>query len=826
MSETTSPRTGLTRRSFLKATGATAGAMLLVGQGAAFTALADDGGNGVAGASEELFSCACRSNCMGGCQYWAHVSDGKLLKLTPVSYPVEGYRGACLKGVSYVERIYSPTRVQHPLRRAGERGEGQWERVSWDEAIQEVAEKIGSVVEEYGPKAVAFDCGSGNFGFFNGAYTLFNRLSAVMGATKPSSCWDYATGYGIGRVLGTTEFDFGHEINSIVDASMIVIWGSNPVCSAPQNWRWIQWAHEKGARLVSIDPVKSITAHRCDDWISIMPGQDGYLALAMANYLIENDLANWDFIKSRSTAAFLVRRDTKKHLRKSDYQEVPIDPVMQTPIDDFYVWDNATQAPALVSEASDPALEGTFTTSDGVEVDTAFSLLKKELAQYSTKKASELTGILEEKIIELARSFASERAVAVSITYGTDHYVNGYQTSWAIATLMAIAGQLGRSGAGFYGTFSGPYFPNVVGLWAGTPEFKGLNSEIPHCMIPEVLAQQKLEGNDYPLKAMITWCSNPVSNMPSQKDWLEKALPNLDYWVVIDSELGDSARHADMVLPCASWYEKEDFRVAVNNPYITISEKAIEPLHDSKSDWEIACLLGRALGYEASFPESMTEEDWLKVLFDDDLSKAMGLTWDRLKEEKIIQLTPVEPGTPWIKGESSPFPSESGRVQLYCENPLPRLDYGQDLSEREPHEHVVYYQPPLECGADNPLAQKYPLVFVQDHARFRVHAQWWETPVLRELDPEPLARVNSIEAEQRGIADSDIVEVFNDRGHAVLKCRIDNAVSPGVLSVPKGWQRHQFVAGGFQEMTQPKMDPYPSAAAFFDSRVDFRKWEG
>lgn len=824
MSETKAASGGLTRRSFLKTTGAVAGAVAL-GSGATLAIAAEDDEKPAA-SDEKLYSVACRSNCQGGCQYWAHVRDGKLMKLTPERHPDEGYFGACLKGISYVERIYAPTRMQYPMRRVGERGSDQWERISWDEAVEEIATKFNNSIEQYGGRSVVIDALSGNFGFLNGSYTLFNRLSAVIGATKPTSCYDYATGYGTNRVLGTGDWNYCHEIKSVLDASLIVMWGTNPVFTAPQNWRWMQWAHENGARLIAIDPIKSATAHRCDEWIPIKPGEDGYLALAMSNYIVQNDLVNWKFLTERSDAAYLVRKDTQKFLRKSDYGEVHLDPATNKLADDFYVWDKAVGAPVLIGDAQDPAYEGSFVTPDGIQVDTAFSLLKKQLAQYSVEEASRLTSIPEDRIIRLAEEFVTEKNVTINITYGIDHYVNGYQSNWAIAILLALTGQLARSGAGFVGVFSGAYFPNVADVWANVPDFKALNTEVPNCLLADLFANQSLEGKDYPVRTMLSFASNPISNTPSAREWMDKVFPNLDFWVVLDTTMGDSCRYADMVLPVASWYEKEDFRTGMNNPYMTVSEKAIEPLYESKPEWEIACLIGRAMGYEASFPEDTTAESLLDQMFSDDISKSFGYSWNRLKEEKIIKITTNEPGEPWIRGESEPFPTEDARVHLYCESPTPRLDYGQDLSERDPHEHIVYYQPPLECGADNELAKKYPLTYVQEHSRFRVHSQWWDTPLLRELDPEPFARVNPIEAKARGVENNDVVEVFNDRGHAVLKCRLDESITPGVLSIPKGWQRTQFIEGGFQEMTQPKMDPYPSAASFYDARVDFRKWEG
>ena len=116
-------------------------------------------------------------------------------------------------------------------------------------------------------------------------------------------------------------------------------------------------------------------------------------------------------------------------------------------------------------------------------------------------------------------------------------------------------------------------------------------------------------------------------------------------------------------------------------------------------------------------------------------------------------------------------------------------------------------------------------MYLQEHSRFRIHTQWFEVPVLRELDPEPQGKVNSVDAEARGVKDGDYIEVFNDRGHAVVKALIDESIAPGIISIPKGWQRSQFKAGCYQELTNPKTDKYADSIAPYDTRVDFKKWE-
>ena len=835
----------LSRRGFLATTAALAGAAALGGQ--TLTALGAFDDEKRADQGEQIVSVMCRSNCMGSCRWLAHVVDDKIVKLEPADYVNDGYRGGCLKGYSYIERIYSPTRVKQPLKRktwapgnpnVAERGKDEWEAISWDEAIKYVADELVRVRDTYGPRAILFDSASGQYGYHNGIYCgPITRLLGVIGAEKTATSYDYACGVGIHRVFGTGDWAYCNEPNSVMDSSMVVIWGTNPVFTAPQNWRWIQWAKENGTKVICLDPIKSATAHRSSEYIQVTPGNDGYLALAMCNYLIQNKLLDEKYLIDKTTGAFLVRADTKKHLRYSNWiageetedawSRVGSGSVFEVPegTDLFFVWDKATNTPMPLDEATDPALEGTFTTADGIEVSTAFTLLKNQLKQYTIAQASKLCGPSEERIKALAESFATERAISVNVTYGCDHYVNGYLTTWALAMLLALTGQCGREGAGFTGVFTQTYTPALTTYWFYTPGFKAYNAQIPFGRVPQLIKDQKLEGVDKPTKALFTYCHNPLSNMVCQNTMLE-GLPNLDFWVVLDMELTDSGRYCDIFLPTASWYEKEDLRTAYNNPYITYSEAAITPLYDTKTDWDIGCLVGRAMGYEADFPETFVPAYGNALLFSDALSQSRGYSAELIREKKAVNMNGEEyEFKSWIRGKSAAWPSESKRPQLYCENPAPRLVYGHDFSSRTDEEHIVYYREPDECGPNSPLKDKYPLIYLQEHARFRTHTQWFETPMLREIDPEPLGKVNSVDAAARGVKNGDYIKVFNDRGFAVVRCVIDESIAPGIISIPKGWQRNQFKAGCYQEMTNPKMDHYADSISPYDTRVDFTKWE-
>lgn len=286
MSETKSPHTGLTRRSFLKTTGAVAGATVALGGVGTLTALAETDENKSTSGKEEVYSTICRSNCFQACMLNAHVRDGKVRKMTRGDYPDEIYSGCCLRGLSIPERIYSNTRIKYPMRRVGERGEDQWERISWDEAIEEISRKLMDIREEYGTKAVAFDASSGNYGAIQGHGGVAVRFCNALEVTKLAVCYDVAYGYGTNRVVGGTIRGYPPEAKNMLYSKHILIWGSNPVFAQPQTWRIIRRAQERGAKLTCIDPMFSATAARCDEYIPVRTGSDLYVVLAMINEII------------------------------------------------------------------------------------------------------------------------------------------------------------------------------------------------------------------------------------------------------------------------------------------------------------------------------------------------------------------------------------------------------------------------------------------------------------------------------------------------------------------------------------------------------------
>lgn len=765
--------------------------------------------------TEVITPLSCRANCFQSCMFNAHVRDGKLVKTSMMRYPEDDYSGCCLRGLSIPQRTYNPNRLKQPLRRVGERGGDQWEAISWDEAIAEVAENFMRVQEQYGDRALAVDTASGCYGLVHGVQGYVNRFSHAVGATRINVCYDQATGYGTNRVIGGGVWLMGNEPADMLRAKAIFIWGSNPVHSQLQNWRIIAKAKRSGAKVICIDPIKTITAYKSDEYVPIVPGTDLLLILSMMRIVVEEDWLDYDYLKYKSTAPYLVRKDNGMMLRKSDF-----DPDIDPEEDDYYVWDAEADEAVFAKDISNPVIEGSYVVN-GVAVDTAYSLLKERIMENELSYTVEKTGISAEKIYELTHLYVHSGASSIYTNYGIDHYENGHLWGTCMAMIGVMTGNVARPGCSIGGLYVNSSITfNYLGMYLEGSTGKVQDNRIPQTYIGTVFREQKLFDEPYPLKAMLTQGSNSISNFAEQNQWFDDILPNLDFWAVIDVEMSDSARYADIVLPAAFWPEVNDLRNNYNNPYLSLSKKAIEPLYDCKSDLEIIELIAHAMGLGEYFPKR-TDIDLIKVLLDHDLPRSMGITYERLEKEVSIK-TSTRDDQPFVRGVNG-WPTATGKAEVYCENPLPRTDFGQDLSEVWERERLPYWKPPNEAWSENPLFKKYPLVYVQEHSRFRTHSQFFDVPMFMELDPDPYTKIAREDAEQRGIRNGDMVEVFNDRGKAVVRAIIDDSIMTGTITIPKGWQRNQFIEGCFQELTNTSSDPMACNFAYFDALVDVRK---
>lgn len=756
---------------------------------------------------EQIFSCMCVGNCQSRCRLFVHVRDGKAIRTSMAPFPDPRYNRICLRGLSHVQRIYDPNRLKYPMKRVGERGEGKWERISWDEAIGLIASKFKTYQERYGKQSVAFSTVSGNMAVLNGALSHF-RLANLMEATQTEFSLDMSDTFGLGRVIGVGgSFNQRNDPADLVNAKTIIVWAANITESHPHDWRFIVDAQQKGAKVVVIDPRYTTAASKADRWISIRPGADPALAMSMAQVIISEKLYDEQYLLEHTVAPFLVREDTGRFLRQSDL--CGAEPSDASSPDPYVVWDTKRNQGDVLDKVQSPALEGHYTVG-GFRVTTAFTLLEEAMAKYPPEEAAVICDIEPHVIREVARLYAQNKPA--SIYNGFIQYNNGVQTGHAWGILASLTGNIAKPGASL----------GHCGLSGYTLNWKDFlfprrarTSMIPWIYLKEVLRTGLFKNKPHPIKAMYIYASNVVCNAANQNEVIRTIFPAIEFIVAVDMVETDTIRYADIVLPASHWFERLEFIQGPDQPYSTLSEKALEPAYESKSDMDIYRLIANTMGLGEYF--KYTDEEFIQMLIDTPASRKAGLTWERLQKEKVIQTLP----SCWVNWKGDTFPTPSTRLEFYLENPKPRLNCGIEIDKSR--EHLPVFTPPIEAWPDNPLYKKYPLVCHTERQRWRLHSQWYGTPWLREYDPEPFIKINPQDAMARGIKNGDVVKAFNDRGDVVVKAILSEGQRPGMVTLPKGWQRSQFISGSYQELTNDHLDTTSFNQCFYDVLCEVSK---
>lgn len=828
MSDANRSSCGLTRRSFLKTTAVAAGAAA-VGSAAAppLHALAAEqyrpGRPPTDG--EQVFRGVCRPNCFGFCHLNVHVRDGHIVKTSRAPYTTtDQYNRICHRGLSHVQRVYDPDRLKYPLRRVegSARGAGEWERVGWDEATQEIADKITQLQADYGKQAVAALTISGNMSVCN--TNMYTCLWNVLQATNIAANVDNGSYYGAMRMCGPlTQMWESNELTDIVNAKHIVAIAANITDAQVQNWHFIKEAMQNGTTLTVIDPTFTQVAAKADRWIPIRPGCDMALYMGLGNIFVERDAIDVDYLTAQTCAPFLVHPETKRFMRASDTgvpavhtgelnpltgQEVVIDPYMVA----------QGGVPVALDEATAPELDARV-TYEGLEFRTAYSLLKDELAKFPPDRVSQMTDIPVDTLNELADLYL-DGPVTTYVGYGSQAYMNGAHTTHAGFIMSALVGNLGKPGASYgsfwhyfmYGNmaFTMPTGPNP------TPPIQSLD-------FANVMRTGTHLGQEFPVKMLYVYAGNPLSTCPDTNSWLNEVWPKLDFVVVADSQMTDTARYADLVLPIAQWFEVMDVTQAGQTVCLSYNEKAIDPLYESKSDPDIVRMIADKLGIGEYF--QLSDEDVIRDFLDNDICRMFGLTFDNIKLLGDMRFAADNPHVAW--GPASPYTSASGRLEFYLEDPFPRAAASKPLTpELMDRERLPHWFPPAEAWPENEIMRTYPFVLMSERPRFRVHSQWFNVRALRELDPEPTVKVSPTDAEPRGIRAGDYVECFNDRGRCVAKAVLSNAVRPGTLVYPKSWQMAQHKAGSWSELLSTDFDAFCINSNFMDVVCDIRVWSG
>lgn len=822
MSEEGTGRTAVTRRSFLRTTGLAAGATALaLGAQPVLKTLATNSTTGQSATQgEQSFLTGCQFMGCHVCQAKVIVRDGHVVAAVTNPDDPRGRR-PCMKGRASLQRLYHAERLKYPMKRAGERGENKWERISWDEAITTIADKFMAYQAEFGPSSVAMTEGSGSGGYLHGtgAVSLLTRFRNLAGMTEISSCDDLAFAKGMNKVFGPATNVWAwppFEPRNVILSKAYIAWGSNLTNAQPQDWHYVADAHENGTKIVSIDPTYTILSSKADLWVRPRPGSDTALVLSLIQFIISEDLHDKDFLLNHTVAPVLIRQDTKKYLRLSDLGvapvEGPINPYTGQPImiDPPAVWDVATGAATALGAAADPALTGSFTAS-GIAVKTAFDMLVAQVAEYTPEAASKITDVPVETIKELAQ-ICVDGPVDQYNGYGAQSYLNGVQFGHALATLVGVTGNMSKPGAGVGSTTKMVSF-NFLYL---APTFQ-FSPDIPRLALADVIKTGKWQGQDHPIKALYCSGTGMVSGTPETKRLIGEVLDKIEFIAASDIAFTDTVKQADIILPATHHYEREDIEIGqTSDSWFLFMEKAVEPLYECKPDGDMARLLAEKMGLGQFFTKT-NDEMCEEALASPELT-ALGITFARLKAEKAIRWSPEYE----VSAADGVFATDTGRMEFYVDNPTPRAYTGAEFDVDA--ERLPRFFPPKEAWPDSEIAKKYPLILQSERARNRFHSQGFQSSWLLEIDPEPNVRISTADAAARGIKKGDYVEVYNDRGNAVAKAVVTAALRPGVLVYPKGWQMHQFKAGSWAELSSAAFDPVGVNDSFFDTAVEVRLW--
>ncbi len=755
-------------------------------------------------AHTRLIRTVCDPNCHANprCGIAAHVENERIVKIEPGAFPLPEYDGRiCAMGMARLEQQYHKDRLLYPLRRIGARGEGRWQRISWNEAFELLAGRLANIAEQHGSRSLAFFAGSGAAGVLT--KNSAQRFAAAIGGTAyRAGGVDYGVPKGLEYMFGVPASTFfrpgGHEMADAVNSQMILLWGGNGADTRLVDFHFITAAQQRGVKLVCIDPNRSATAQRADQWISPRPGTDTALALALLDEILQHGWQDDGFLQRHTNAAFLVRHDDGALLRTAD--------LFGGNAMDYLVWDASRNRAAPYTNCPAPALHGNYRVklSDGATVECApsFELLRELARNYSVERAGEITGVPVTTIRDLAREFAARRPAAIRIGYGVDRWYYSDYTARAVANLVVATGNVGIAGGGISvhdGTYSAPLnlhpFRSPGGREAAT--------------LDAISLMKAIERSDpYPVRALWLSASNMFNQTSANRARvLRDIVPKLDLLVVVDHFMTDSAALADFVLPACTIFEKKDL---VAGMFLQLQRQAVQPAGESKSDWDIFAGLSARMGigeYFAGAPEQYFTE-----MIESDHRLLKGITLERLESEDAVLLD--RPRAPYVAFTELKFKTPSGRIELYKEE---LVKHGAELPD---------YHEPIEASPANPLYERFPLTLLFSHSRHRIHSTFANLPKFKQVEPEPTIEINPVDAASRAITSDQCVRVYNERGSVCLKARLNDDLKPGVAVISEGSWVKDFPAGDPYSLTHESVSPTSENYAFFDTLVEIEADDG
>ena len=744
----------MTRRSFLKWSAALGGTAALVG-GVKSGLKAIEHASAVG--EEQTLTVACYHNCGGRCILAAKVKDGTIVRLVPDPTTTDTFENPraipCVRGRSQTRRVYSAERLKYPMKRVGKRGEGKFERISWDEALDTIASELKRVKETYGNEAIYYNYASGQIaGGIDSTYKNSGPIARMMYlfggyvnfyGTYSAACYSAVQQY---IVAGGS-----NSADDLVNSKLVVLFADNPMVTrsgGKGDGYFHLKAKQAGAKYIVIDPRCSDTAVSLEaEWIPIYPGTDVALIAALAHVMVMEDLYDKEFVATH-TAGF-------------DESNLP------------------EGAPANSSW-----MAYIMGQADGVEK--------------TPEWAASITGIPADRIVKLAREIATMKPCTLLQGLGWQRRAYGEQPVRALPILAAMTGNFGIKGGGTGMRTSGGTNLSIGSFPVGE---NPISSTISVFMWPDYIERgdemtsgprDRIKGAEKlgtKMKFMWNWAGNCIINQHADVNGTTKLLQDdskLEFIVVADVVMTPSAKFADILLPETTSYEIDNIirgNSAGTANFTVYSHKLIEPMYESKDVLWIAEQLADRLGLGDAFREGHTSrEDWLRDIVA--AAKENNEDFPTYEEFKNIGIYKKTEGGGVVAFAdfrddpiANPLKTETGRIEIYS-------PYLASQSDPEEIPAIPKYIPEWE-GVSDPLREKYPLLMTGFHFIGRSHSTFDNVDYLREAHTQALW-INSLDAQKRGIKNGDLIKVYNDRGEVHLPAFVTNRIRPGVTAMPQG----------------------------------------
>ncbi|MBL7209463.1 MAG: molybdopterin-dependent oxidoreductase [Dehalococcoidia bacterium] len=680
----------------------------------------------------EIILTSCSHDCGGRCVLKVHVREGKIVRIETDDGEEPQLR-ACIRGRAYRQRVYSPDRLKYPMKRTGPRGEGQFERISWDEALDTVARELSRVKNSHGSASILLLGGSGSQAALHGAGAVERLLAAFGGYTRAWGTPSFEGAlFSSMATYGTMMTGSARE--DLLNSKLIIMWGWNPAVTIwdTNTALALAKAKEKGIKIVSVDPrLTESAAVFAAEWIPIRPATDAAMLIAMAHVIIKRRLQEQDFLDTY-TVGFDKFRD--------------------------YV----------------------MGIEDGVPKTPAW--------------AEKITGVPRAAIERLAVEYATIKPAALIPGWGPARGAMGEQFSRAANTVIATTGNIGKQGS-YAGGFMRAFHSRQMGMPRGARnaveqgapprenslyKLRGAASPTSARIHSAKIYDAILRGRDggYPCDPKLAYivASNFLNSSPNVNKGIT-AFKSLEFIIVHEQRMTPTAMFADIVLPVNTFMERDDvISPWLGSPYYLYMNKAIDSMYESKSDRDICAQLAPRLGI-TDYRDGRTDEEWLRIITEStgDISNFADF-----REKGAVKLKVAEPFVAFreqIKDPiNHPFPTPSGKVEIYCRH----------LAEmNNPRIPPIAKYLPVPESYDDPLSEKYPLQLLTTHHKPATHTTMERIPWLDEVEPRRVW-ISTGDAETRGIADGNEVLVFNDRGKVLIQAKVTERIMPGVVNIGHG----------------------------------------